>query len=474
MGEESGGSKAVKAGIGYTVGNYMLKGLSFLTVPIFSRLLTPEDNGIFNTYLAYQTILFLLVGMALHTSLKNAKYKYGTEFAAYNSCCVLLVVCSLAAWFVLGNLLYPLYGGWMGFSRTVVNFLLIDSFGTALILFFNSYVGLYYRYVSFLKLSAFNALSNLGLSVLLILTVCREDRATGRILGNALPLVVISVALVWYFWKQKPPAFHREYAGFALRYSLPMVPHGISQVILSQFDRLMIKYMIGEWEAGIYSFAYTIFSILNVTVTSLDNVWGPWFYEKMKEKDYAGIRRNSSKYAFGMLLFSSLVMFGAPELVEILGTAAYHDAMYSVVPIVAGGYYMFLYLFPSYVEYYHEKTKYIALGTGLAALVNMALNLIFIRRFGYLAAAYTTMAAYLLYFIFHYILAWRIRGESLFDTKRFLCYILIAFAVSLAALALMEQWLIRWMVMLAVGIYFLLWMEREFAVARKIKKKFFH
>ena len=76
MGKENGESKVLKAGVGYTIGNYLLKGLSFLTVPVFSRLLSPADNGVFNTYLAYQTILFLLVGMALHTSLKNAKYRY--------------------------------------------------------------------------------------------------------------------------------------------------------------------------------------------------------------------------------------------------------------------------------------------------------------------------------------------------------------------------------------------------------------
>ena len=229
--------------------------------------------------------------------------------------------------------------------------------------------------------------------------------------------------------------------------------------------------MIGEWEAGIYSFAYTIFSIINVTANSLDNVWGPWFYEKMKEKDYDGIRRYSSKYAFGMLLFSILVMLGAPELVKILGTKDYYDAMYSVVPIVAGGYYMFLYLFPSYVEYYYEKTKYIALGTGLAAVINVVLNVVCIAKFGYLAAAYTTMATYLLYFTFHYMIAWRIRKGSLFDTGKLIQYILLAFAFSLVALALMEHWLIRWILIIGLGIYFLFWLEREFALRQKIRKK---
>ena len=166
MSEEN---KVIKAGIGYTIGNYLLKGLSFLTVPLFSRLLDTSDYGIFNTYLAYQGIMFLLVGIALHTSLKNAKYRYKEEFDRYNSNCILVMLVSLAVWLFLANLTYPLYAGLTGFSRLIINLLLFDSFGTALIQFFNVYVGLDYRYDSFLKISAFNALGNLGMSVILIL-----------------------------------------------------------------------------------------------------------------------------------------------------------------------------------------------------------------------------------------------------------------------------------------------------------------
>ena len=61
------------------------------------------------------------------------------------------------------------------------------------------YVGLDYRYDSFLKISAFNALGNLGMSVILILGFFKDDRATGRIIGNALPVMVIAVVLIWYF-----------------------------------------------------------------------------------------------------------------------------------------------------------------------------------------------------------------------------------------------------------------------------------
>lgn len=471
MSDKTGENKVVKAGIGYTIGNYMLKGLSFLTVPIFSRLLSTSDYGIFNTYLAYQSIVFLFVGMALHTSLKNAKYKYKEDFAKYNSCCILVTLLNLGIWLLLSNLIYPLYGDAVGFSRVIVNLLLLDSFGTALIQFFNVYVGLDYRYSSFLKISAFNAVANMGISVLLIMTVFRNDRATGRILGNVIPVAVIACVIIWYFWRKAAPRFNIKYTKFAVSYSLPLIPHGISQVILAQFDRIMIKELIGPSQAGIYSFAYNIFSIINVTSNSLDNVWGPWFYERMEQKDYGSIKKYSSKYAFGMLMFSVMVMLGAPELVKILGAREYWDAMYSVIPIVIGGYFMFLYTLPSSVEYYYAKTKFIAIGTGMAALINIVLNVIFIRQFGYLAAAYTTLVTYLLYFVFHYLIAWNIQKMCMFQTGRLAAYILLAVAAGALSLVMMEYWLIRWVILAAVGIFTLVWLNREFDFMRRVKEK---
>lgn len=471
MSDKTGENKVVKAGIGYTVGNYMLKGLSFLTVPIFSRLLSTSDYGIFNTYLAYQSIVFLFVGLALHTSLKNAKYKYKEDFAKYNSCCILVTLLNLGIWLLLGNLIYPLYGDAVGFSRIIVNLLLLDSFGTALIQFFNVYVGLDYRYSSFLKISAFNAVANMGISVLLIMTVFRNDRATGRILGNVVPVAVIACVIIWYFWRKAAPRFDLKYTKFAVSYSLPLIPHGISQVILAQFDRIMIKELIGPSQAGIYSFAYNIFSIINVTSNSLDNVWGPWFYERMEQKDYDSIQKYSSKYAFGMLMFSVMVMLGAPELVKILGAREYWDAMYSVIPIVIGGYFMFLYTLPSSVEYYYAKTKFIAIGTGMAALINIVLNVIFIRQFGYLAAAYTTLVTYLLYFVFHYLIAWNIQKICIFQTGKLAVYILLAIAAGALSLVMMEYWLIRWAILAVIGILTLVWLNREFDFMRRVKEK---
>ena len=96
-------------------------------------------------------------------------------------------------------------------------------------------------------------------------------------------------------------------------------------------------------------------------------------------------------------------MLIAPELVRILGSQKYVDAIPAVTPILGAGFFAMAYNIPSTVEYYYGKTSFIAVGTVLAAVLNVATNAIFIPQYGYLAAAYTTLGSYMVYFIFHCI-----------------------------------------------------------------------
>ena len=133
---------------------------------------------------------------------------------------------------------------------------------------------------------------------------------------------------------------------------------------------------------------------------------------------------------------------------------------------------MFLYTMPSSVEYYHEKTKYIAIGTACAAGVNILLNLWFISRFGYVAAAYTTLATYVLYFVFHYFIAARVQGFCIFDTKKMILYGISAVAAGALSLLLMEHGWIRWGLLLLCAAWTCLWLEKQFQITEKIRKRF--
>ena len=221
--------------------------------------------------------------------------------------------------------------------------------------------------------------------------------------------------MVVRLWRKERPLVSREYWRYGMGISLPTVPHGLSQLLLNQFDRIMIKSIIGSTEAGLYSFAYNVGMIFQVITNSMDTAWAPWFFEKMKAREYPAIRRAASAYVVFVSIGAMALALISPEVILIAGGSKYSDSRYVTMPIVLSMYYAFLYTLPSSVEYYYKKTKLIALGTMLAAGMNILLNAVFIPSFGYVAAAYTTVACYLLYYLLHVVFAWWVHKGMVYD-----------------------------------------------------------
>ena len=72
-------NRVVNAGIGYTVGNILIKGIGFLTIPLYTRLMTTGDYGIYNTYIAYVGIVTFFVCLGLDPTLKNPEQDFAKK-----------------------------------------------------------------------------------------------------------------------------------------------------------------------------------------------------------------------------------------------------------------------------------------------------------------------------------------------------------------------------------------------------------
>jgi len=370
MANESSGKKALKAGLGYTVGNMLVKGLSFLAIPLFARLMTVEDFGIYSTFSSYVMIMTVLAGFTLHTSVRNAKLDYVDLTGSYCSSVTLLVIGNSLLLLALSLVFAAPLARSLSLEQPYLPALIVlESFGMAMLTFYNSVLSVDYKYKEYLVLSLVYAVAGIGGSVLLILTLCRGQGYLGRILGTLIPAVLVGIYVVFRLWRKDRPRISREYWRYGMAISLPTVPHGLSQLLLNQFDRIMIKSIIGSTEAGLYSFAYNVGMIFQVITNSMDTAWAPWFFEKMKAKEYPAIRRAASAYVVFVSIGAMALALISPEVILIAGGSKYSDSRYVTMPIVLSMYYAFLYTLPSSVEYYYKKTKLIALGTMLADVV---------------------------------------------------------------------------------------------------------
>ena len=104
-----------------------------------------------------------------------------------------------------------------------------------------------------------------------------------------------------------------------------------------------------------------------------------------------------------VLLLNVSVSLFAPEIICLLGTEEYNDAIYVMPPILLSAVFIFIYDQFVNIELFYEKNKLNAVFALIASVINAILNWIFIPRYGYIAAGYTTFISYFGFMIMHKI-----------------------------------------------------------------------
>lgn len=439
-------SKTAKAGIGYTVANLLIKGISLITLPIFSRLMSVKEMGLYSVWVSFDSIVFILIGLALHSSVKSANQRFEGRIDEYLSSVSLVYFIGFAALAVLATTLAPWLEAITGLGYVAWILMLVDSLSSGIVLLYNSAVSLDYSYKDYMKVAGINSIGNVAISLLLMLTALSSDRFMARVAGTATISVVVIVIVLRRFWKAAPPRYNREFWQFGIRYSLPIVPHGISQVLLSSADRVMINSINGAVAAGVYGLAGYILQGFSVIVNSVDPVWSTWFYERMKEGGDAARARIRSRAVMLSLGYAALtvgIVALSPEIVFVLGGEKYAQAAYVAPLIAASGYLILVYNLICTGEYWAAKTGYIAAGTMGAAVINIALNVVALPAFGFVAAGWTTMVSYLAYVFFHMAICHRCVGFYVLSPWMFLFQCSAIAAVTAASLVVVGSLPVR-------------------------------
>ena len=404
-------SKVFKAGIGYTIGNVMVKGINFLAIPIFSRLLTTEEMGVYTVFAAYEAVLFVFIGMALHSSIRSAKYEFEGKIDDFTSSIMGIYWINLIVALFISIVFNKILTKLLDLDLVTLVMLVIYSFGIAVVTLYNARISLDYEYKKYIKVSLASTIGNVGLSLILIKTIFNSSRGFGRVLGITISTVLVTVYIIYDLYKRARPTFRKKYWKFGIKYSLPIIPHGISQVLLAQFDRIMINKMIGKSEAGIYGLVGNIKLILAIISDSISEVWMTWFYEKMKNKEIEAVRSRARQLCYFFLIIAIGVMSISPELVLIMW------------------------------------------GTMSAAVINIITNYIFIQKYGFIAAAYTTLFAYICYMILHLVISYRLMRFSIIPVSCIALCLLSIVIIAIVDLIFIDNIFVRYLVCFAVVMF---------------------
>ena len=209
---------------------------------------------------------------------------------------------------------------------------------------------------------------------------------------------------ITYVWTVKKCKKHIniKYWTYALKLDLSLIPYYLSMVLLNNCDRIMIGKICGNMYAAFYSIAHNASMVMNIIINSINSSFNPWLYQKLSEKEYGKIQELSRYLLIIVAGVSIIPIVFAPEIIAILGSDEYSSVV-SIMPVFSYCVFLiYVYTLFSNVEMFFEKPGYTMYGSVSATVINIVLNYFFIKKFGYQAAAYTTLICYTLLSVFHY------------------------------------------------------------------------
>ena len=398
-----GMSPAVRTSIWFTICNFLQRGTAFITVPIFTRLLTTEEYGVCNVYFAWFEIFLLITSLKIpYEGLNNGLIRYEEDKDGYTSSAAgLIMVMTLGAGIVY-LMFHRQINKITGLSSLIMGLMFVQLFfNSPLMLWTNrERFDFHYRWPAVITL--ISTILNPVIAVLAVLNT--SYRAEARIIASVAVQSFFGLFLLIFLFKKGKVFCKKEYWSFALRFNLPLIFYYISQSILNQSDRIMINYYEGSGKAAIYSVAYSAATIILLLVSAVNGSFNPWMYKKLKAGHLEEIRRTSGLLCL-MVGGATLVMsLFAPILVRIMATSDYSQAIWVIPPVAASVFFVFLYMMFANIEMYYNETKGIPLISVICSGTNLLLNAVFIPVYGYVAAGWTTLGCYILLTILHYLM----------------------------------------------------------------------
>ena len=208
-------------------------------------------------------------------------------------------------------------------------------------------------------------------------------------------------SITFCFWKELTgfkPAFDRKLMKRMLSYSWPILVLGIAGILNQTADKILFPYIYkgndAHTQLGIYGAASKIAMIMAMITQAFRYAYEPFVFGKSKDKDNRDTYAKAMKYFIIFTLLAFLLVVGYMDILRHIIGRDYWSGL-RVVPIVmAAEIMMGIYFNLSFWYKLIDKTIWGAWFSGIGCAVLIAVNLIFVPRYGYMACAWAGFAGY--------------------------------------------------------------------------------
>lgn len=237
----------------------------------------------------------------------------------------------------------------------------------------------------------------LSSSLIVFFLVSAKLEVMAPILGGLISQGVLFVVLLYLVRDTIVFDYSRHELKVQLPFGLQAVVIGMAYYSLDSLNRVFINKYGSLSDVGIYSLGYQIASLINILfIMPFGQIWAPMRMQYRNDQNADEFYRKILTYytVIGLLVTVMISLFSKEIITLFAGHKEYVDA-YKVVPFVMTG--LLVYGVVSLIDhgiYFTRKVIYHAFTFSIASVVSLVLNYLFVRRYGYLAAAAIIMVCY--------------------------------------------------------------------------------
>lgn len=371
--------------------------IPILTLPIFTRILSVEDYGVYALSLVYAVFV---------TGVANFGLTIGYERNFFESKDERKIGGLLYATVIFVLITFVIFGVITFLLKDILSQIIIGSEKYGYLLFWSycsygamtikTYFLIYFKNTENAKSYVWFSIDETIIGVIFSLFFVAYLRigVMGLIWGQLIGSSIVFILLLFKFNRMLP--FYIDVSGLknSLKLSLPLTSRIFFGVINSQFDKYMIGILGTLGGVGIYNFGQKIGNISFTFMTAIQNVFAPQVYKRMfdmGEEGKTSIGKYLTPFFYISIAGSLMLALFCEELIILLTPISYHGAInvVSILCLLYGTY--FFGKQPQLV--YAKKTGLISVITLLTIFLNIIINLPLIKIWGYMGAAYGTLVA---------------------------------------------------------------------------------
>lgn len=368
--------------------------LSFFLLPFFTTLLSTEEYGYFDLYSTYAWLLAIFLTLQLENGIfrfliDKRKNNNGIKSIITNGIIIILVqlIIFMSIYFIclkilkIKNIEYIFI---MTLSTSLLNLMLQISRGLG-------------KNIEYGLASIISGSSNVLLCILFIKYL--SMKLSGIVLAYVFSNILALLFLIFKIKIYKYISFSvlsKNKIKELIKYSFPLIPNSISSWIMSISDKIMISFLLGVSFNGIYSVS-TKFSLL---ISHIFNVFSLSWTESASmsnnDEDRSIYFSKIINIVFLLCSFMCLLILAAmPIIFKILIKEPYFDA-YKYIPIlICASFFELFSILIGGVFIALKLPKEIAKTTILGGIINILINILFMKKYGLIIASLSTLISYI-------------------------------------------------------------------------------